>query len=100
MGESLPRDTMRKGVAGLIVVLILACSLAASLISSAHKPSPNNLPFGVVGSSSLVRAVGKELSLKTIRYPNESAVHHAIDQTKIDGALIPGSGTNTLIVVP
>ena len=91
---------VRKGIAGLVVVLILACSLAASLIGSTHAFTLHNLPFGVTGSSSLVSAVGKKLSLKTIQYPNQSAVEQAIAQNKIYGALIPGSKSDTLIVVP
>ncbi|MGZ5983087.1 MAG: hypothetical protein ACXWO3_19415 [Isosphaeraceae bacterium] len=60
---------------------------------------PHNLPFGVTGSSSLVIAVGKQLSLKTIQYPNESAVSQAFDQGRLYGALIAGNGTNTLLPV-
>ena len=91
---------MRKGIVGLVVVLIVVCGLAASLIGSAHLFKPHNLAFGVVGSSPLVSAVGKELSLKTIQYPNESAVDQAIDQTNLYGALIAGSSSDTLILVP
>ena len=97
---SLPRGAVRKGVVGLVVVLIVVCGLAASLIGSAHLFKPHNLAFGVVGSSPLVSAVGKELSLKTIQYPNESAVDQAIDQTNLYGALIAGSSSDTLILVP
>ena len=74
-------------------MLILVCGLAASLIGSSVNSKPHNVPFGVVGSSALVTAVGKEVSLKPIQYPNASAVHQAIDQTKIYGALIPGAKT-------
>ncbi len=91
---------MVKAVAALVVVLILACALAASLIGSSVKSKPHNVPFGLVGSSPLVSAVGKQVSLKTIQYPNEAAVHQAIDQTKIYGALIPTNKGDTLIVVP
>jgi hypothetical protein len=92
------RETVRKEIAGLVAVLIVMCLFATALISSGHKPIPRNLPFGVVGSSSLVTAVSKELSLKTIQYPSESAVQEAFDQGKLYGALVPGNGTNTLIV--
>ena len=97
---SLPKGAVRKGIVGLVVVLIVVCGLAASLIGSAHLFKPHNLAFGVVGSSPLVSAVGKELSLKTIQYPNESAVDQAIDQTNLYGALISGSSSDTLILVP
>ena len=98
--SSLPRGVVRKGLAGLVVVLIVVCGLAASVIGSAHLFKPHNLAFGVVGSSPLVSAVGKELSLKTIQYPNQSAVDQAIDQTNLYGALIAGSSSDTLILVP
>ena len=75
----------------MVIVLILACALAASLIGSSVKSKPHDVPFGVVGSSALVSAVGKQVSLKPIQYPNEAAVRRAIDQTKIFGALIPGN---------
>ena len=98
-GGSLPRETLVKAIAALVIVLILAGALAASLIGSSVNSKPHNVPFGVVGSSALVTAVGKQVSLKPIRYANASAVHRAIDQTKIYGALIPGA-KDTLIVVP
>ena len=98
-GGSLPRETLVKAIAALVIVLILAGALAASLIGSSVNSKPRNVPFGVVGSSALVTAVGKQVSLKPIRYANASAVHRAIDQTKIYGALIPGA-KDTLIVVP
>ena len=52
---SMPRGAVRKGIAGLVVVLVLACGLSASLIGSAHLFKVHNLAFGVVGSSPLVR---------------------------------------------
>jgi len=50
------RETVRKGIMGLVAVLIVMCPtlFATALISSGRKPIPRNLPFGVVGSSSLV----------------------------------------------
>ena len=97
---SLPRGAVRKGIAGLVVVLILACGLVASLVGSVHLFKVHNLAFGVVGSSPLVTAVDKKLSLNTIQYPNQSAVDQAIDQTNLYGALIPGKTSDMLILVP
>jgi hypothetical protein len=97
---ALPKGAARKVIAALVLVLIVMGLFAVSLIGAGRKPVPHNLPFGVVGSSSLVTAVGKQLSLKTIQYPNESAVQQAIDQTDIYGALIPGTSADTLILVP
>ena len=55
---SMPRGAVRKGIAGLVVVLILACSLVASLVGSVHLFKVHNLAFGVVGSSPLVTRMG------------------------------------------
>jgi hypothetical protein len=96
----IPKETVRKVVAGLVIVLIVQCLFTLSLVSALHDPVPHNLPFGVTGPSPLVTQVKSQLSLKTIQYPNESAVREAIDQNKIYGALLPGSGSDTLIVVP
>ena len=38
------------------------------------------------------------MSLKTIQYPNQSALNTAFNQNKIYGALVSSSGTNTLIL--
>jgi hypothetical protein len=92
--------TVRKVVAGLLIVLVVQCLFTLSLVGALHDPVPHDLPFGVTGPSPLVTQVESQLSLKTIQYPNESAVREAIDQGKIYGALLPGSGSDTLIVVP
>ena len=58
------------------------------------------MPFAVTGSSSLTSAVRKNVSLKVTRYSDESAAKAAIGKAKAWGALIPGTGTNTLLTVP
>jgi hypothetical protein len=93
-------ESVRKVAAGLLIVLIVQCLFTLSLVGALHNPVPHDLPFGVTGPSPLVTQVESQLSLKTIQYPNESAVREAIDQGKIYGALLPGSGSDTLIVVP
>jgi hypothetical protein len=70
-------------------------------MSAGHAPAANNIPFGVTGSSSILTAVQKGgLSLKVTQYPNEQAAKNAINQAEIWGALIPGSSSSTLLVVP
>lgn len=69
-------------------------------MSAGHAPKATNMPFGAVGSSSLLTATEKSISLKVTQYPSESAAKTAIDRAKIFGALVSSRGSNTLIVVP
>lgn len=47
-----------------------------------------------------MNAVTSKVSLETISYANESAALDAIDQSKVYGAYIPGTKSDTLIVIP
>ncbi len=38
------------------------------------------------------------MSLKTIQYPNQSALDQAFDQAKLYGGLVTSNGTSTLII--
>ena len=78
----------------------MECLFATTYMSSGHAPKATDLPFGVTGSSPVLTAAEKTISLKVTRYPNESAAKTAIDQAQIWGALIPSGTSSTLIVVP
>jgi hypothetical protein len=98
-----PKRGLRPILAALALCAVLECLLAFNNMSSGHAPKATNLPFGATGSSSILTAAQKTISLKVTQYPNESAAKTAMDQFKIWGALIPAStaGTpSTLIVVP
>jgi hypothetical protein len=87
-------------VAALGVCAIMQCLFATTYMSAEHAPKAASLPFGVTGSSPVLTAAEKTISLSVTRYPNETAVKNAINQTTIWGALIPSGTSNTLIVVP
>jgi hypothetical protein len=86
--------------AALCVVLVVQVLFVLSYVGALHDPKPHDVAFGVVGSSPLPVAVGKQFSLKVRQYPNEAAARSAIDHRKIDGAFAAGSGGGTLLVVP
>ena len=87
-------------VVALGVVLFVQALFVLSYVGALHDPKPHKVAFGVVGTSPLPVAVGKQFSLKTTRYTSESAALNAIDQRKIDGAFVAGPGGAKLIVVP
>ena len=84
----------------LSLVLVVQALFVLSYIGALHHPKPHAVAFGVVGSSPLPVAVGKQFSLKLSRYSSEAAARSAIDHRKVDGALITGPHGGTLIVVP
>ena len=87
-------------MAAIAVVLFVQALFVFSYIGALHDPKPHKVAFGVVGTSPLPAAVGTQFSLKTTVYASESAALAAIDERKIDGALIAGPGGAKLIVVP
>jgi hypothetical protein len=87
-------------VAALGVCAIMQCLFATTYMSAEHAPAATNMPFGVTGSSPVLTAAEKTISLSVTHYPNETAVKNAINQTTIWGALITSGTSNTLIVVP
>jgi hypothetical protein len=94
------RRAMIAIVAALGVCAIMQCLFATTYMSAGHAPAATGMPFGVTGSSPVLAAAEKNISLKVTQYPDESAAKTAIDQAQIWGALIPSGTSNTLIVVP
>jgi hypothetical protein len=94
------RRAMIAILAALGVCAIMQCLFATTYMSAEHAPQATDLPFGVTGSSPVLAAAEKTISLKVTTYPNESAVKTAIDQAQIWGGLVASSSSNTLIVVP
>jgi hypothetical protein len=82
------------------VVLFVQALFVASYVGALHHPRPHGVAFGVVGTSALPIAVGKQFSLDVRPYPTKSAAIDAIDHREIDGALVAGPAAATLIVVP
>ena len=78
----------------------MQCLFATTYMSAGHAPKATDLPFGATGSSPVLAAAEKTISLKVTRYPDEQAAKTAIDQARIWGALITSGTSSTLIVVP
>jgi hypothetical protein len=87
-------------VVTLGVVLLVQALFVLSYLGALHHPAPHHVAFGVVGTSPLPLAVGKQFSLKVTRYSSESGALKAIDRRTIDGALVAGPAGAKLIVVP
>ena len=85
---------------GLATVLLVQGLFVVSYVGALHNPKPQNLPFGVTGNPALAAAVGKQLSLRTKLYADESAARRSIDRRTIYGALITGSSGAKLLVAP
>ena len=92
--------TVRTLIAVAVAASIYQGAFATAFISSGHNPVARNLPFATTGNSPLLSAVQKNLSLKVTHYSDEAAAKTAIGQAKAWGALIPATGTSTLLVVP
>ena len=72
-------------LAALVICAFMECLFALNYMSSAHQPVATNLPFGTTGSSPLLTAAEKGISLQVTHYPNETAVKDAIGQAKLYG---------------
>ena len=95
-----PQRGMLPIMVALGVCAIMECLFATTYMSAGHAPKATDLPFGATGSSPVLTAAEKTISLKVTQYPNEQAAKTAIDQAQIWGALITSGTSNTLIVVP
>ena len=90
----------------LLVVLLLGSALTVVTMSALATQRPRAMPFGVTGSSSVVTAAqseefaGYRVSFVNRLYGNASDVRDAIDRGDIYGAYIPGTTSDTLLVVP
>ncbi|MFB7619456.1 hypothetical protein [Kitasatospora sp. NPDC056181] len=102
-----PAATPPKGRPALIGILaalgvcaVMQCLFATTYMSASHAPKATNLPFGAVGTSPVLAAAEKNISLKVTQYPNEAAAKTAMDEARLFGVLISSGTSNTLIVVP
>jgi hypothetical protein len=87
-------------VVALLVAAVQMSLFALSYISSGHAPSATNLPFATTGSSSLIGAAERDISLKVSHHSDEAAAKRAIDKAKAYGALIPGTASKVSSKVP
>jgi hypothetical protein len=86
--------------AALGICAIMQCLFSTTYMSSGHSPKATDLPFGTTGSSPILDAAKKNISLKVTNYSDETSAKNAIDQAQIWGALIVSGDSTTLIVVP
>ncbi|MFJ7020078.1 hypothetical protein ACIQUW_17165 [Streptomyces sp. NPDC101117] len=103
-GDAAATPNRRRAVIGMLVALglcaVMQSLFATTYMSAGHAPKASNLPFGTVGSSPLLAAAEKNISLKVTQYPDEAAAKTAMDEARIYGALVSSGGSNTLVVVP
>ena len=101
-----PAETRRRFVPKNLVAPVLLAVLVTTLfalnyMSAGHEPVANDMPFGVVGSTSLAEdAQGDLFSLKITEYPDQASATDAMNRGQIYGALIASDSSNELIVVP
>jgi hypothetical protein len=102
-GSSTPprrRFVPKNLIAPVGFAVLLTTLFAVNYMSSGHQPVANDMPFGAVGSTSLVDAAQGELfSLNVTQYPNEGAATAAMNWGEIYGALITNGSSHELIVV-
>ena len=99
---SVPRHRIvpKNLIAPVMTALVLTALFSVNYTSSGHEPVAENMPFGVVGSSSLPQAAQSNLfSLNVKEYPNQGAATDAMNKGEIYGALITSGSSNTLTVV-
>jgi nucleotide-binding universal stress UspA family protein len=94
-----------RAFAGFIVVSAGFVAIFVALTLSAfHRPTPHDLPVGIVGSTAVTRHVEAALdaavpgAFRFRSYPSEASATTGIAQREVDGALI-ASGANLRLLV-
>jgi nucleotide-binding universal stress UspA family protein len=94
-----------RALAGFIVASAAFVAIFVALTLSAfHKPTPHDLPVGIVGSAAVTRQVEHALdsaapgAFRFRSYPSEASATTGIAQREIDGALV-ASGANLRLLV-
>jgi nucleotide-binding universal stress UspA family protein len=94
-----------RGLAGYILAsAAFAAIFVAVTVSAFHKPTPHDLPFGIVGSAAVTgqvehtldRAVPGAFGWRS--YPSEASARTGIAQREVDGALVTSGGNLRLLV--
>ena len=94
-----------RALAGFIVASAAFVAIFVALTLSAfHKPTPHDLPVGIVGSAAVTRQVEHALGIaapgafRFRSYPSEASATTGIAQREVDGALV-ASGANLRLLV-
>ncbi len=103
-GEPAPVDRRRLVpkdlVAPVAFSLVLTTLFAVNYMSSGHEPVADDMPFGVVGSTTLADAAQGDLfTLDITQYDSQDAATQAMDRGEIYGALISSDSSTELMVV-
>ncbi len=87
-------------IAPVAFSLILTTLFAVNYMSSGHEPVANDMPFGVVGPTTLAEAAQGDLfTLDITQYDDQNAATQAMDRGEIYGALITTDSSTELMVV-
>lgn len=104
--EAAPGDPPRRRlvpkdlIAPVAFSIVLTSLFAFNYISSGHEPVADDMPFGVVGSTTLAEAAqGDVFSLDITSYDDQDAVTSAMDRGEIYGALVTTDSSIDLTVV-
>jgi nucleotide-binding universal stress UspA family protein len=94
-----------RALAGFIVTSAVFVAIFVTLTLSAyHKPTPHDLPVGIVGSAAVTGLVEHHLdsavpgAFRFRSYPSEASARTGIAQRAVDGALV-ASGANLRLLV-
>jgi nucleotide-binding universal stress UspA family protein len=94
-----------RALAGFIVASAIFVAIFVALTLSAfHKPTPHDLPVGIVGSAAVTRQVERALDIAAPgafsfrSYSSEASATTGIAQREVDGALV-ASGANLRLLV-
>jgi hypothetical protein len=98
------RRSLAAGLIGALGVTLLSLIFVASFIGALHNPGPRSAPVGVVSSPAAASTVGRALDhakpggFVVTSYPDEAAARNAINDRRIDAALVPGPRVQHLLV--
>jgi nucleotide-binding universal stress UspA family protein len=94
-----------RALAGFILASAIFVAIFVALTLSAfHRPTPHDLPVGIVGSAAATRQVEHALgraapgAFRFRSYPSEASATTGIAQRQVDGALV-ASGANPRLLV-
>ncbi len=104
-GDGRRHPAKYRAIAGFIVVSAAFVAIFVALTLSAfHKPTPHDLPVGIVGSAAVTRQVEHALAsaapgaFRFRSYQSEASATTGIAQREVDGALV-ASGANLRLLV-
>ena len=96
-----------RALAGFIAASAAFVAIFVALTLSAfHRPTPHDLPVGIVGPAAATGQVEHALdaavpgAFRFVSYPSEASATTGIEQREVDGALVVSSANLRLLVTP